>query len=108
MSETNFPSPTAKVATGKSYKNAIIGVLAAGLIAVSAFALFNNKQKEQTVQQQAVQIEKVGAEKTDIQSSFDASLARLDSMSSVNTGLESKLTEKNNRSEEHTSELQSR
>jgi myosin heavy subunit len=58
--------------------------------------LFNNKQKEQTVQQQEVQIEKVSAEKTDIQSSFDASLARLDSMSTVNTGLESKLTEKNN------------
>ena len=96
MSETNFPSPTAKVATGKGYKNAVIGVLAAGLIAVSAFALFNNKQKEQTVKQQVVQIEKVNTEKTDIQSSFDASLARLDSMSSVNTGLESKLTEKNN------------
>ena len=96
MSETNFPSPTPKAATGRNYKNAVIGVLAAGLIGVSAFALFNNKQKEQTVQQQAVQIEKVSAEKTDIQSSFDASLARLDSMSSVNTGLESKLTEKNN------------
>ena len=95
MSETNFPSPTAKVATDRNYKNAVIGVLAAGLIAVSAFALFNNKQKEQTVKQQVVQIEKVNAEKTDIQSSFDASLARLDSMSSVNTGLESKLTEKN-------------
>jgi peptidoglycan hydrolase CwlO-like protein len=96
MSETNFPSPPTKVTTRKNYKNVVIGVLAAGLIAVSAFALFNNKQKEQTVQQQEVQIEKVSAEKTDIQSSFDASLARLDSMSTVNTGLESKLTEKNN------------
>ena len=96
MSETNFPSPPIKATSGKSYKNVVIGVLAAGLIAVSAFALFNNKQKEQTVQQQEVKIEKVSAEKTDIQSSFDASLARLDSMSTVNTGLESKLADKNN------------
>ena len=95
MSATNFPSPTPKVNTSKSYKNVIIGLLAAGLIAVSAFALFNNKQKVQTVHQQEAQIEKVSAEKTDIQSSFDASLSRLDSMSTVNTGLESKLTEKN-------------
>lgn len=96
MSATNFPSPPPKINTGKSYKNAVIGVLAAALVAVSAFALFNNKQKEQTVHQQEAQIEKVSAEKTDIQSSFDASLARLDSMSTVNTGLEGKLTEKNN------------
>ena len=99
MTETNFPTPTEKITpvkTNKSYKNVLIGVLAAGLIAVSAFALFTNNQTKQTAQQQDVQIEKVSAEKMDIQSSFDASLARLDSMSTVNTGLESKLTEKNN------------
>ena len=99
MTETNFPTPTEKITTvktNKSYKNVVIGVLAAGLIAVSAFALFTNNQTKQTAQQQDVQIEKVSAEKMDIQSSFDASLARLDSMSTVNTGLESKLTEKNN------------
>lgn len=99
MTETNFPTPTEKITTvktTKSYKNVVIGVLAAGLIAVSAFALFTNNQTKQTAQQQDVQIEKVSAEKMDIQSSFDASLARLDSMSTVNTGLESKLTEKNN------------
>ncbi len=99
MTETNFPTPTEKITTvktTKSYKNVLIGVLAAGLIAVSAFALFTNNQTKQTAQQQDVQIEKVSAEKMDIQSSFDASLARLDSMSTVNTGLESKLTEKNN------------
>ena len=99
MTESNFPTPTEKIATGKtnkSYKNVLISVLAAGLIAVSVFALFTNNQTKQTAQQQDVQIEKVSAEKMDIQSSFDASLARLDSMSTVNTGLESKLTEKNN------------
>lgn len=99
MTETNFPTPTEKITTvktNKSYKSVVIGVLAAGLIAVSAFALFTNNQTKQTAQQQDVQIEKVSAEKMDIQSSFDASLARLDSMSTVNTGLESKLTEKNN------------
>lgn len=95
MSETNFPTPAAAVKTGKNYKNAIIGVLAAGLIAVSGYLIYSKKESTQAIQQQETQIAKVSAEKSDVQSNFDASLARLDSMTTVNTGLESKLTEKN-------------
>lgn len=95
MTETNFPTPTPEVKVGKSYKNLIIGALAAGLIAVSAYAVISNNNKQQTLQQQEVVIAKESAEKMDIQSSFDASLARLDSMSSVNNGLQSQLAEKN-------------
>ncbi len=95
MTETNFPTPTPEVKAGKSYKNLIIGALAAGLLAVSAYAIISNNSKQQTLQQQEVVIAKESAEKMDIQSSFDASLARLDSMSSVNNGLQSQLAEKN-------------
>ena len=38
----------------------------------------------------------MSAEKSDVQANFDASLSRLDPMSTVNTGLASQLTEKNN------------
>ncbi|MBK8494282.1 MAG: hypothetical protein WAR78_08395 [Ferruginibacter sp.] len=96
MTETNFPTPTPEVKAGKSYKNLIIGALAAGLIAVSAYAIISNNKTQQTLQQQEVVIAKESAEKIDIQSSFDASLARLDSMSTVNNGLQSQLVEKNN------------
>ena len=42
-----------------------------------------------------------------MQANFDASLARLDSMSTVNTGLEGKLTEKNNEIAKVKSEIRS-
>jgi len=95
MSETNFPTPTAQAKTGKNYKNAIIGVLAAGLIAVSGYLIYAKNDSSQTIQQKETQIAKVTDEKSDVQANFDASLARLDSLSTVNTGLEGKLTEKN-------------
>jgi len=96
MTETNFPTPPAQAAPAKSYKNIIIGVLAACLLAVSGYLIYAKNQSTQTIQQQETQIAKVSAEKSDVQTSFDASLARLDSMTTVNTSLESQLTEKNN------------
>ena len=95
MSETNFPSPSTAPKAGKSYKNAIIGVLAVGLVAVSGYLIYAKSNSTQTIQLKETQIAKVTEEKSDIQASFDASLSRLDSMSTVNTGLESQLTEKN-------------
>lgn len=96
MTETNFPTPSAQQAPAKSYKNVIIGVLAAGLIAVSGFLIYAKNQSTQTIHQQETQIAKVSAEKSDVQASFDASLARLDSMTTVNTALEGQLTDKSN------------
>lgn len=95
MSETNFPSPSAEPKAGKNYKNAIIGVLAVGLVAVSGYLIYAKSNSSQTIQQQETQIAKVTEEKSDVQASFDASLSRLDSMSTVNTGLEGQLAEKN-------------
>jgi peptidoglycan hydrolase CwlO-like protein len=95
MSETNFPTPSAQATKGKNYKNAVIGVLAAGLIAVSGYAIYSKNDTTKTIHQQETTIAKVSDEKSDVQANFDASLARLDSMSSANAGLETKLTEKN-------------
>ena len=97
MTETNFPTPSAQAAPAKhnQNKNIIIGVLAAGLIAVSGFLIYAKNQSTQTIQQQETQIAKVSSEKSDVQNSFDASLARLDSMTTLNTSLEGKLADKN-------------
>ncbi len=96
MTETNFPTASAQPAPAKNYKNIVIAVLAAGLIAVSGFLIYAKTQSSETIQQQETQIAKVSAEKSDVQNSFDASLARLDSMATINTALEGQLTEKNN------------
>ncbi|MBK8609578.1 MAG: hypothetical protein IPL84_06440 [Chitinophagaceae bacterium] len=95
MSETNFPQAPVQQKSAKSYKNVIIGILGAGLIAVSAYALYTKNDDSQKIQQQQTQIAAVTTEKSDVQTNFDASLARLDSMSTVNTGLESQLADRN-------------
>lgn len=95
MTETNFPTPSAQPAPARNYKNIVIGALATALVAVSGYMVYSKNQTSQTIQQQESQIAKVSTEKSELQNSFDASLARLDSMSTVNTGLESKLNEKN-------------
>lgn len=107
MSETNFPSPSAAPKAAKSYKNAIIGVLAVALVAVSGYLIYAKSNSTQTIQLKETQIAKVTEEKSDIQASFDASLSRLDSMSTVNTGLENQLTEKNNEIAKVKSEIRS-
>ncbi len=107
MTETNFPTPTQKITKGKSYKNAVIGVLAAALVGVSGYLIYAKSDSSKTIQQQETQIAKVSDEKSDVQSSFDASLARLDSMSTVNTGLESQLKEKNAEIEKTKAEIRS-
>ncbi|MBL7703732.1 MAG: hypothetical protein JNM14_15890 [Ferruginibacter sp.] len=95
MSETNFPAPSAQATKGNNSKNVIIGILATALIAVSGYLIYTKNDTSKTIHQQETTIAKVSDEKSDVQANFDASLARLDSMSTVNTGLESQLTEKN-------------
>jgi hypothetical protein len=107
MSETNFPTPDAQVTKGKNYKNVVIGVLAAGLIAVSGYLIYTKNDSLKTIQQQETTIAKVSDEKSDVQSNFDASLARLDSMSTVNAGLNGQLAEKNNEIAKVKSEIRS-
>jgi peptidoglycan hydrolase CwlO-like protein len=99
MSTTNFPTPSqenqpkAASKTGM-YKNATIGILSAAILGLGGYMMFDKNKTEETIQQQQTQIAKVTDEKSDVQTSFDASLARLDSMTTVNTSLNSKLTDK--------------
>jgi predicted nuclease with TOPRIM domain len=100
MSTTNFPTPSPenmpKVASKSgAYKNAAIGILSAGILGLGGYMVYDNNKTGETIQQQQTQIAKVTDEKSDIQSSFDASLARLDSMTTENNNLNSKLKDKN-------------
>jgi hypothetical protein len=102
MSTTNFPTPVQenqpKTSNSNKYKNAAIGVLAAGILGLGAFtySTYSDKSKATaTVELQKTEIAKEVSEKSILQTSFDASLSRLDSMTTANTGLNSKLADKN-------------
>jgi peptidoglycan hydrolase CwlO-like protein len=100
MSTTNFPTPSQENQTqlpvkNNNYKNAVIGVLAAGVLGLGGYMVYDKNKASETIQLQQTQIAKVTDEKSEIQVSFDASLARLDSMTTANTGLSSQLAEKN-------------
>ena len=97
MDNSNFPSATQlkTVPKNKSYKNLIIGVLGAGVLAVGGYFAYDKNKNAQTIQKQETQIATVSDEKSEIQKNFDASLARLDSMTGINSSLQNKLAEKN-------------
>jgi len=92
----NFPvtDPQREPARNNT-KNVIIGILAAAVIGLGAYAIVDKNKTTEVIHQQETQIATVNTEKSDVQKSFDASLARLDSMSTANKGLEGKLTAKN-------------
>jgi peptidoglycan hydrolase CwlO-like protein len=96
MNTTNFPTATTESQEPrKNFKNVIIGVLAAALVGTGAFLIVDKNKSGETIQQQKTQIATVIDQKSDIQKSFDASLSRLDSMSTLSTSLQGKLTERN-------------
>ncbi|MDE3211612.1 MAG: hypothetical protein KGM98_00145 [Bacteroidota bacterium] len=96
MSTTNFPEVSSENnVPKKSYKNLIIGILALALVGTGAGLLIQNSKNGTTISQQQAQIDSVTVQKSDIQRSFDASLARLDSLSTSNTALNGKLEESN-------------
>ena len=96
MNNTNFPEAVTQPKTTQpnKFKNLIIGVLGAGVLALGGYMVYDNNKTGTTIKQQESKINTVTDEKSNIQISFDASLARLDSMSTINAGLQSKLSEK--------------
>ncbi|MBC7904275.1 MAG: hypothetical protein H7Y27_12675 [Gemmatimonadaceae bacterium] len=96
MSTTNYPSATPQnEPRKKDYRGLIIGLLAVGLLGTWGYLLWNNNKQEQVHTQDQAQVAKVTDEKSEIQRSFDASLARLDSVTGSNNELQGKLVSAN-------------
>jgi peptidoglycan hydrolase CwlO-like protein len=76
----------------KDSKNLFIGILIAGIIILAGFFIFDHNKSGEAIQAQQTEVAKVTTEKSEIQTNFDASLARLDSMQTANTSLDGKLT----------------
>jgi predicted nuclease with TOPRIM domain len=99
MSTTNYPSATdsntpRKDPNRKEYKGAVIGILAVALLGTWGYLLYDKNKTSETIQSQQTQIEKITDDKSEIQKNFDASLARLDSLTGYNNELEGKLSSK--------------
>lgn len=88
-------------------KNLFIGLLIAAVILLAGFFIYDHSKSSENVIAQQSEVAKVTTEKSNIQSSFDASLARLDSMQTANAELSSKLTESNGQISKMKSEIRS-
>ena len=112
MDNSNYPSnysdnQPVQQQPSSNLKNVVIGVLAFGFLGSLGYAIASNSKATQTIQTQQTQIAKVSDEKSDVQKNFDASLARLDSMSGLNNTLRSKLTASNKEIDKRKSEIRS-
>lgn len=97
MSTTNYPSAAdsntpRRDPNRKEYKGAVIGILAVALLGTWGYLLYDKNKTSETIQTQQTQIEKITDDKSEIQKNFDASLARLDSLTGYNNELEGKLS----------------
>lgn len=96
MNTPNVETPFRQVEPqGSRGKNIVIGVLSACLLGLGIYTISDKNKSGEQIMQQQTQIAKVSEEKVDIQKNFDASLARLDSFSTLNNDLQGKLTAKN-------------
>src|SRR6187549_1360125 len=99
MTHTNEPVPSSEQPQKKSRflneKNTLIGILGAAVIALGGYLIFDKNSSGENLQQKETALSAVTAEKSEVQSSFDASLSRLDSMVGVNASLNTQLEEKN-------------
>ncbi len=96
MSTSNFPTATVdNQPPRKDNKNIIIAILAIALVGLGIYSMVGKKAAETVIQQKESTISKDSVDISEIQKSFDGSLARLDSMGTINTALSAKLTEGN-------------
>ena len=79
----------------RDYRNPTIFVLFLLLALLGAYIIYDKNRSSTIIKNQENQITSVIEEKSDVQKSFDASLARLDSMTGINTNLNSELIKKN-------------
>jgi predicted nucleic acid-binding Zn-ribbon protein len=95
MSTTNYPSASPMEPRKSDYRGLIIGLLAVGLLGSWGYLLYNNQSQERLISGKDNTITKVTDEKAELNRSYLASLARLDSVTSTNNDLQGKLASAN-------------
>lgn len=97
MTNTNYPSatptPQALPSKSKNTKNILIGILAAGLLGTWGYLMYDKNKSEKVINDQQLTLTKVTNDKSDLQASFNSSLARLDSITGANNSLQGEKTD---------------
>lgn len=91
MDNSNTPVTVEETKQPGKGKNLIIGLLAAVILILAGFFIFDHNTKSEQLKANETAVATVTSEKSEIQSNFDASLARLDSLTTMNTDMQKKL-----------------
>lgn len=94
MDNANTPVTVTETREPGKGKNLVIGLLIAAVLILGGFLIFNNNKSTNELKTQQTEVAKVTTEKSEIQSNFDASLARLDSMTTMNVDMQKQLAGK--------------
>lgn len=95
MKTTEEVLNAAQGSNSKNYKNLFIGALSFLVLAMGIYIVNDKSVSKKNIQEKQTQITTLSNEKSELQASFDASLVRLDSMSSVTDELNNGLNDKN-------------
>src|SRR5215213_4518348 len=97
FNHSNEPVPEveSKQPLRKDYRNIIIGTLAAAILGLGAYLIYDKSHSAKTIDEQQTALSETTTEKSRVQTDFDASLSRLDSMAGANNGLNTELKARN-------------
>lgn len=107
MKTTNQIGIPEKTTSVSSYRKTTIVALALALISTGAYFAYDKSESNHTIKNQQEAITSITAEKSELQTKFDASLTRIDEMTATNNQLTSQLEEKNVEIEKTKSEIRS-
>lgn len=109
MTNTNYPSATPQQTpppkSNRAGKNILIAILAVGLLGTWGYLLYDKNESDKVINEKTASLDKVSTEKEDVQRSFDAALARLDSVTGDNNNLQGKLADKEKEIEKNKAEI---
>lgn len=96
MADTNYPSASNNHPAGRnnSTRNVLIGLLAVALLGTWGYVLYDKNKTQETIQVKSAEITSATSARDSVQTIYNESLARLDSLVGSNNALTGKLTER--------------
>lgn len=107
MDNSNTPVTVQETRQSNKGKNLAIGLLIAVVLILGGFLIFDHNKNSEQIKAQQTEVAKVTSEKSEIQSNFDASLARLDSLTTMNADMQQQLSGKDEEIKKIKSEIRS-
>lgn len=96
MADTNYPSASNNqpASRNNSTRNVLIGILAVALLGTWGYVLYDKNKTQETIQVKSAEITSATTARDSVQTAYNESLSRLDSLVGSNNALTGKLTER--------------